>query len=482
MRIRLALTLVFALLANTALAQVTIPYTNFVSGQIIASGESNANFSVLADQVLNRTGGTITGPITLDADITLDGVDLADFFGASGQVRATVSGTDAVVAYGPSGETNTGLYLPATGQLAASLAGTQRLLLNSSGLTVFGVNSINSSGKIPALTSTYFGSTDAGNIQFSEDSFADGSVLARLPSNETITGAWSFADQLTVGPTWNSGATTFRGLDINVTNTASAAASMLVDWRVGSSTVASVNVAGKFVPTSLQITNGAVSGAILVADADGVGTWTDLTNSVPAGMLAFFEAACPSGWTQRMVYNNKFVRGGATYSETGGGSDGPHLHSVDPPSTSSAADGSHTHSVDFVSTGSSTDGSHTHGFGGSFTVPSDGSHSHNVSTSASSASGGGSLSVEEGVDGAAASAHTHSWSGSTSSSSDGAHTHGSSYPLTTSEGSHSHTVDLGSTGTSSDGSHTHTTDIASFSSGTQAALPAYVQVIVCKKD
>lgn len=55
-------------------AQITRPYV-FSTGPILAS-EVNANFAQLANDALDRTGGTITGTIAVDSGITIDGFDL----------------------------------------------------------------------------------------------------------------------------------------------------------------------------------------------------------------------------------------------------------------------------------------------------------------------------------------------------------------------------------------------------------------------
>lgn len=63
------------LLALPASAQVSVPNT-FVTGTRILASEVNANFSALANDSLNRTGGTITGNITVNGGVTIDGVDI----------------------------------------------------------------------------------------------------------------------------------------------------------------------------------------------------------------------------------------------------------------------------------------------------------------------------------------------------------------------------------------------------------------------
>lgn len=472
-----------------ASAQVSVPFNDFLPGQIISSGEANANFAAIADNALNRTGGTITGHITVDPNVTIDSADISIFLTIS-RVRAQTLGTVGAPAFSVSTETTTGIYTPSAGQLALSLAGTQRLLLNN-GLTIYGNSEFNSAGKIPALTSTYFGLTDAQELQIAEPGIVDGALLARVAANETITGQYDFDFLLQSAPTWNNAAVIFRAFDINVTNTASAAASKLVDWRVGGASKASVDVAGKFVPTALQVTSGARNQFVLVGDANGNGQWieTASTAPVPAGMVAFFEAACPTGWTRRALYDSKFLRGGATFDSVGGGSDAAHTHSVDPPNTTSNSAGGHSHTVDYPATTTTSAGDHNHTWGGSNTgsMSNDGSHTHTVDPGLVTSDGGtndfdfpdrsvGDISL-------ATSGHTHDFDiPATTTGSAGGHVHLTPGQFTTTTGAHTHTADPASLSTSTDGAATHTVDIASFTSGGTAAIPAYIQVVVCKKD
>jgi hypothetical protein len=57
-------------------------------------------------------------------------------------------------------------------------------------------------------------------------------------TNATLTGA------LSVTPTWNAGGTTFTGIGMNVTDTASAAGSLLLDLQVGGSSKFNVSKSG----------------------------------------------------------------------------------------------------------------------------------------------------------------------------------------------------------------------------------------------
>lgn len=475
-------------LARGASAQITVPYT-FTPGTVILASEVNANFSTVSTNALNRTGGTVTGNVTVNGGITIDGADIGAHL-VGGQVRSTVAGTAGSPAFSSTADTTTGMYFPAAGEIAWALSGVQRMGLHVNGLSVFGNNIINNVGKIPAISSTYFSSLDGSALTgILEANITDGSILARVAANETISGAWTFnigtiSTDVKIAQflsTWNNAGVTFTGVNIDVTDTASAATSKLLDLKVGGSSVASVDKTGKLTATSLQLTTGATNGHVLTSDASGNATWQAApagSTGVPTGMVAWFESSCPGGWTRRSgageTYENKFIRGGATYSAGGGGAD-THTHSVDPPNTTSTGHSAdHTHNVDIASTGSSTDGDHTHSVSGS-SASTDISHTHSFTTGGPSASTGALI----GGTGVGTSAHTHS---GTTDSAGGSHSHTLSV-TTASQGGHSHTFNPVATASGGASvSHTHDVNVGSFTSGSGSNVPAYVQVVVCKKD
>lgn len=73
----LSLVIVLLLGGMVVLGQVPVPYT-FVPGQVASSSQVNANFKALADNSLNRAGGTITGNIAVNPGVTVDGVDISE--------------------------------------------------------------------------------------------------------------------------------------------------------------------------------------------------------------------------------------------------------------------------------------------------------------------------------------------------------------------------------------------------------------------
>lgn len=100
-----------------------------------------------------------------------------------------------------------------------------------------------------AATQVAFGSganTITGSANFTYDgtglTITSGSLVASDPG-------------MVINQTWNN-AVAFTAMKINVTNTASAAGSLLQDWQVGGVSKAAVNLAGGFNASAGQLANG----------------------------------------------------------------------------------------------------------------------------------------------------------------------------------------------------------------------------------
>jgi len=48
--------------------------------------------------------------------------------------------------------------------------------------------------------------------------------------------------------------------------------------------------------------------------------------SVVSGLIAIFDAACPTGWTRVSAWDSKMIRGAASYGATGGADTHTHSH------------------------------------------------------------------------------------------------------------------------------------------------------------
>ena len=138
--------------------QITIPHTFTTS---VPVSQLNTNLSTLGTGALNRAGGNLTGNITANAGVTIDGVDVGDKLGGSGTgAFATVTTSN-------------------TGASSVDIAG---------GITVGtgNVALVNTSGKIAALSSTYLADLSASNLTIGAVS-----VPTYIWSSGTYTPTWS---------------------------------------------------------------------------------------------------------------------------------------------------------------------------------------------------------------------------------------------------------------------------------------------------
>lgn len=162
-------------------AQISLSYT-FVAGTVISPDEVNNNFTTLANAALNRTGGTITGNITVSAGVTIDGVDVGTL------------GTSGTPTYA-------GLIITGTGASAIDVTGGINAGTGNVGI-------IGTDGRMPALTSTYVASLayDAANLTGTVADARLSANIARLATaqswtaNQTFSGTapqigWSESDQ-----------------------------------------------------------------------------------------------------------------------------------------------------------------------------------------------------------------------------------------------------------------------------------------------
>lgn len=228
-----------------AFAQVTGPPFVFTAGTVINPDEVNLNFSTIYAAACNRGGCTMTGNLLFSADNSHDigasgttrprdlflgrnaaiggtlGVTGTSAFAAISGTNATFSGTLGVTGattlsstLGVSGATTLAALSATTGTFSSTLGVTGAATLTSTlavnstsaaaidvagGITAGSgnVGIIDTSGRIPAISSTYVASLSGANLtSIPETAITDGSLLARVGSTETISGTWTFSTTL----------------------------------------------------------------------------------------------------------------------------------------------------------------------------------------------------------------------------------------------------------------------------------------------
>lgn len=303
----LATLLMILAFASGASGQITVPNV-LQAGATIRAAELNTNFDDIATKALNRiSGGTIEGNITVATNITVDGVDLSDFLLSTGEVRGGTAGTVAAPTFSIVGDTGTGWYFPAASQLAAALGGVQRLLLDASGLTIYGNNIINNTGKIPAISSTYFASLDgsaltnitaASAVNFT--GLLAGDVEGAMGTTSIAAGVIVNADvSATAGIVDTKLATiSTAGKVSNSATTASSAntASSIVARDASGNFAAGTTTHGAIVTSGFQLAATPTNGFVLTSDASGNGSWQAAPSGTVGGggtigTLAKFSAA-----------------------------------------------------------------------------------------------------------------------------------------------------------------------------------------------
>lgn len=193
MKLRIWLTSILCAFAANAQAQVVVPNT-FTPNTIISSSQINANFATLLS-ALNRTGGTITGNITVSAGVTIDGIDISGTLNQA--VLTTSSPTFAALTITNGATVGTSLTVGTTLGVTGATTLTGALNANgavdiAAGLTIGSgnVSLVTAAGKITAISSTYFDSLDGTNL----------TGLAKLASNNTFTARQDFTNYTEKGP------------------------------------------------------------------------------------------------------------------------------------------------------------------------------------------------------------------------------------------------------------------------------------------
>jgi hypothetical protein len=192
-------------------AQVTGPPNVFTAGTVISPDDVNLDFSTVYDNALNRFAGVMAGNLTFSPANTYDLTGVHDLgisrnatiggtLGVTGNATFTTLATSGVLS-------PTSLAVTSGATIGGTLAVTGLVSLTSTAanaLDVAGgiqagsgnVSIVGTDGRIPALTATYFAAMDGSTITgIAEANITDGTILARVAANETISanGGWTFS-------------------------------------------------------------------------------------------------------------------------------------------------------------------------------------------------------------------------------------------------------------------------------------------------
>lgn len=260
--------------ARIADSAVTLAKIQNISTNMLLGRASAATGNV--EQITIGTGLELSGT-TLSVPSTAD--NLGDHT-ATTTIKAT-NGTAALPAYTFAGDTNTGLYWVAADQVGLTTGGTQRLLVNSSGLRVVGY--VSTTGVIDAGAAIY--------------GFAGDSVTAPgyTWSGDTNTGMyWVGADQIgfTAGGTQR-----FRVHTTGATATGALTADTAAGGWLATQAEAEAGTNNDHIMTPLRVLQ-AITKALSSA------------STVPTGaVMAFDLTSCPTGWSEYTPARGRFLRG-----------------------------------------------------------------------------------------------------------------------------------------------------------------------------
>lgn len=320
---------ILALSASPVWGQITVPNT-FTANTTASASQVNANFSALATNALNRSGGTITGNITVDSGLTIDGVDISAVLGGGAIATGVATFTSTTlpqlnVLYDASNKVTVsvssvgGVTFDATGS-GAGFSFSDNLSVDTAAITTLTLTTLTctdcvgatqvvadaigsaelaASGVTPGTygngTSTLPGvvvldsdgrATSATQVNVSaltgivETAITDGSLLARVAGNEAISGTWSF--------------TSASGL--SVTNALVAGSLRLTTGAVSrpdnaGSAANFGNGTNDFYATTHNFKNGVGDTTFVSVTSDGI----DVNGTVTGDVLSISGAATVSG-------------------------------------------------------------------------------------------------------------------------------------------------------------------------------------------
>lgn len=240
-------------------AQITVPHVFTTS---VPVSQLNTDLSTLGAGALNRAGGTVTGNISVDSGVTIDGVDIGATLGGTGD---------------PSFDTVT---VTGTGASAIDVAGGINAGSGNVGI-------VDTTGKIPAISSPYFASLSGANLT--------GLLFSQL------TTTWSNQSHSAGNFTTNgAGGWTVEPADIVVNRYVEFGKTVIWNIVVTNTTVtAATGTELRFtLPNSKTATAGGSLSGVAIGLNNGVaftGLWQIVSGSTYASVYS--DAAASTAWT-----------------------------------------------------------------------------------------------------------------------------------------------------------------------------------------
>jgi hypothetical protein len=267
------------------------------SGAVLAKIDASGNFAAPASGYYNF--GSTTGSSGYgirDNGGTIEVKNSGGTWGTPGAGAASTNfGAGTVTAPGlyVTGDTDTGFYQATANTVSVATGGveTVRFLTTASAVDYI-TFAPGATGTPGVVTIGAAGSDTDVNVALTPK--GAGTVAANAPVAITAGTTTTSAPVISATQTWNAGGVTFTGIKQNITDTASAAGSLLMDLQVGAASKFSVNKAGNIVNAGSIAATGAITGSNISGSNTGDQTIT-LTGDVTGSGTSSFATAIGSG-------------------------------------------------------------------------------------------------------------------------------------------------------------------------------------------
>jgi hypothetical protein len=260
--------------------------TSYFTGGIQMAASNYLNFGATAGSSgygMRDNGGTI------------EFKDSGGSWGSLGSVASTNFGAGTVSAPGlyVTGDTDTGFYQATANTVSVATGGVESVRFLTTASAVDYMTFAPGAAGTPGVVTIGAAGSDT-DVSIALTPKGAGTVTANAPATITAGSTTTSVPVINATQTWNAGGVTFTGIKQNITDTASAAASLLMDLQVGGASKFSVNKAGNIVNAGSIAATGAITGSNLSGTNTGDQTIT-LTGDVTGSGTGSFATAIGSG-------------------------------------------------------------------------------------------------------------------------------------------------------------------------------------------